>query len=205
MMRSLLVCILMCCSSMVMAREWDFRVSLDDHEIGRHRFVLEEEGAQQKLNSEASFDYRLLFYSAFRYDHRAMEVWRDDCLNALSSSTTTNGKGEQVQARRIEEKLRVENGNRQNEYDGCVKTFAYWNPEILKEHRLLNSQTGEYVPVTIEKLGDEAINVQGTQKQAERYRIKGNKLCIDVWYVNREWVALQADTGSGHMLKYQLR
>jgi hypothetical protein len=167
--------------------------------------VLEENGAQRKLNSEASFDYRLLFFSAFRYDHRAMEVWRNDCLNALTSNTTTNGKGEQVQARIVEDRLHVEDGSSKNDYDGCVKTFAYWNPEILKESRLLNSQTGEYMPVTIDKLSDETINVQGTQKLAVRYQIKGNKLSIDVWYVGREWVALQADTGGGRMLKYQLR
>jgi len=204
-MKRLLLCVLACYTSMLFAKEWNFRVSLDNHEIGRHRFVLENDGEQLKLKSEASFDYRLLFFSAFRYDHRDVEFWRDDCLSGLSSITTTNGKAEQVQARRIEDKLLVEYDNRQIEYDGCVKTFAYWNQDILKERRLLNSQTGEYMPVTIDKIGDESINVQGSLKLAERYRINGNRLRIDVWYVGGNWVALEADTGGGRMLKYQLR
>jgi len=37
----------------------------------------------------------------------------------------------------------------------CVMTFAYWNPDLLGQSRLLNVQTGEYMDVQVRVLGEE--------------------------------------------------
>jgi hypothetical protein len=34
-------------------------------------------------------------------------------------------------------------------------TFAYWNPDLLGQSRLLNVQTGEYLDVQVRALGEE--------------------------------------------------
>lgn len=186
------------------SKQWDFAVTLDHHDIGEHRFTLQSDGPYLKLDSNASFDYRLLMFSVFKYVHHDVEYWKGDCLTRLVSHTRTNGKTEQVEAQRIDDQLRVQHAGEQDDYDGCVKSFAYWNPDILKETHLLNSQTGEYVLVTIRKVGREQITVQGEPQQADRYHIQGKDLSIDVWYVNDDWVALQADAG-GRKLRYHLR
>ena len=55
-------------------RTWDFRVTLDDREIGRHRFTLAaRESGERELRSEARFDVRVLFVDAYRYRHEAAE------------------------------------------------------------------------------------------------------------------------------------
>jgi hypothetical protein len=168
-------------------REWRFQVSLDGKPIGNHRFVLRDVGGSRELTSEARFRVRVLFFDAYRYDHRALETWRGDCLQQIDASTEVNGKRTVVDVIPL---------------DDCVQTFAYWNPSILRASRLLNPQTGEYVPVQVSKLGGDVIAGQ----PAERFRLIGGgktPLEIDLWYSPaRDWLALESRTPEGRTLRY---
>jgi hypothetical protein len=168
-------------------REWRFRVSLDGRPIGEHRFVLRDMGGSRELTSEARFRVRVLFFDAYRYDHRALETWRGDCLQQLDANTEVNGKRTVVDV---------------TPRDECVQTFAYWNPSILGATRLLNPQTGEYVPVQVRELGSELLAGQ----PAERFRLSGGgqtPLEIDLWYSPaRDWLALESRTPEGRTLRY---
>jgi uncharacterized protein DUF6134 len=168
-------------------REWRFQVSLDGRHIGEHSFLLRGSGDSRELTSEARFRVRVLFYDAYRYDHRAQETWRGDCLERLDASTDENGKRTVVAVTPLDE---------------CVQTFAYWNPTILTARRLLNPQTGEYVPVQVRDLGSEVIAGRPT----ERFRLTGGgrtPLQIDLWYSPaREWLALESLTPEGRRLRY---
>jgi hypothetical protein len=83
-------------------------------------------------------------------------------------------------------------------------SFAYWNPRILQARRLLNAQTGEVVPVTVAAQGEEMVDVRGRKVLAQRQRLSGPKLSIDLWYAGGEWVALQSEAGGGRRLIYRL-
>ena len=168
-------------------REWRFNVSLDGRPIGQHSFVLRDVGDSRELTSEARFRVRVLFFDAYRYDHRALETWRGDCLQQLAASRDVNGKRTVVAITPVDE---------------CVQTFAYWNPSILRATRLLNPQTGEYEPVQISELGSDVIAGQ----PAERFRLIGGgttPLKIDLWYSPaRDWLALESRTPEGRTLRY---
>lgn len=88
----------------------------------------------------------------------------------------------------------------------CIMTFAYWNPEFLDQKRLLNSQTGEYVPVSIQPISEEQIEVRGQRVDAVRYALDAGKLDMQLWYTpDRQWLALESETKGGRMLRYELR
>ena len=90
--------------------------------------------------------------------------------------------------------------------EGCIKTFAYWNPEWVKGERLLNSQTGEHQAVSVLALGEETIPVQGVPTRAIHRRILADKFAVDLWYtLNGRWVALQSTTKKGDTLRYTLQ
>ena len=83
---------------------------------------------------------------------------------------------------------------------------ALANPALLKQTRLLNSQTGQYENVTITALGDEVIEVRGAPVTAKRYRILGSKHPIELWYGPGErWLALQSSLEGGRKLRYLLK
>jgi hypothetical protein len=183
------------------AQSWDFQVLLDDAPIGYHRYTLRETGAERELKSEARFNVKLLFISAYR-----TERWRGNCLDNLAARTDDDGERLEVAATQDRGRLVVSTQRGQDTVNGCVMSFAYWNPEILRQPRLLNAQTGEYAAVQVTELGEEKITVRGATVTASRYRITGTKHPIDLWYsADREWLALQSTVNGGRLLRYQLK
>ncbi|MEO7742944.1 MAG: DUF6134 family protein [Usitatibacter sp.] len=92
-----------------------------------------------------------------------------------------------------------------DQHDGCLKTFAYWNPAILSERRLLNAQTGELTEVKSVFVGNETRVIRGQPTDTRHHRLTGPRLAIDLWYAGDEWVALESATDGGRMLRYELQ
>lgn len=185
---------------------WDFRVFLDDKEIGTHRFELIERDGQRRLTSTASMKVKLLFVTAYTYDHHDVEYWQGDCLSRLTSTTDDNGGKYQVDVLRRDGTTVVQTLEGTQRLGECVLTFAYWNPAMLRQTRLLNSQDGELVEVTIEDAGADSIVVRGVETAARRYELRGEKLAIDLWYSPQsEWLALESTTPRGQKLIYKLK
>lgn len=85
-------------------------------------------------------------------------------------------------------------------------SFAYWNPQMLRQTLLLNAQTGALEPARIVDLGNETIAVRGAPVAAKRYRITGPKNPIDLWYSpSDEWLALESTLAGGRRLRYALK
>jgi len=187
---AILVAMLAAVPAFADSRAWNFRVFLDDKEIGLHTFTLRGAGDARELRSEANFHVRLLGFTAYRYAHDATERWRGDCLLALNSQTDDNGERAAVDWR--------EQGA------GCALSFAYWNPKILRDGQLLNAQTGRFEPVTVTLLGEESIPVRGRQVLSQHYRLTSPRLAIDLWYAAQEWVALESVASGGRRLRYRL-
>lgn len=191
--------------------EWRFAVSLDDKPIGYHRFALNEREQSRELISEARFDVKVLFINAYSYAHQARELWQGDCLLELEARTDDNGERIAVRGARDDDGFIVTTPQRSNELRDCVQTFAYWNPSILTATRLLNPQTGEYVPVTVSRLGRETLIARGQPIEADRYRIVGDsssgaRMQIDLWYSpNREWLGLESLAEGGRRLRYRIQ
>ena len=187
------------------AREWHFKVLLDDQEVGWHRYVVRADDEATEVESRAQFDVRVLFLNAYRYRHEARERWRGDCLEGLESRTVTNGTVEQIDAVATEEALVVARRSGETRLPGCVMSFAYWDPRILQADRLLNPQTGEWLPVRIETRGTEQLNVHGRAVAATRHRLSAPEMQIDLWYAEGRWVGLEAALRGGRRLRYQLQ
>lgn len=189
------------------SKEWRFRVFLDDKEIGYHHFELQPSEGGTRLLSEAEFNVKVLFINAYDYVHRNEELWNGDCLVELRSTTDDNGKQYKVKGLAQQDSFVIETRTDREDVQGCVRSFAYWSPEVLKDaDRLLNAQTGEYVPVRLDYVGREPVTARGAVIEAERYRLSGEKLVIDLWYSkNREWVALESITEGDRRLSYRIQ
>ena len=186
-------------------REWNFRVLLDGEEIGWHRYVVRGDGESFEVESRAQFDVRVLFINAYSYRHEARERWRGACLDELRSRTETNGTVEEVAARARDSALVVAGPTGDARLPGCVMSFAYWDPRILGAARLLNSQTGALLPVRVDDRGIERVSVAGRSVAATRHRLSSPELQIDLWYADGRWVALEAPTPGGRLLRYELK
>lgn len=186
-------------------QRWNFKVFLDDKEIGFHNYHLTEIGGMKRIFTEADFRVKFLFITAYKYRHINTETWDDNCLQTIDSWTDANGKEFEVAGSRSAQSFALRTAEAQNEMPGCVKTFAYWDPQFLNESALLNSQTGELMPVTVERLAQQNLFVRGEEKIAERYRVLSQDIDLELWYdEDQQWLGLQSTTKDGHRIRYEL-
>ncbi|MBT8066927.1 MAG: hypothetical protein KJO09_06770 [Gammaproteobacteria bacterium] len=184
---------------------WQFDVSLDGKPIGSHSFEIQRQGTETILTTEASFDVKFLFVTAFRYRHQNTEVWRDDCLLSIDASTVSNGKEQVVRGTAKEDSFKLQSAGSSNTLPSCIQTFAYWNPSMLASTRLLNSQTGVYEDVSVTLEGRDEVPVAGNPVEALRYRLSAQTGDITLWYSadDNTWLGLEAPAKGGRKLLYQ--
>lgn len=187
------------------AKKWQFDVALDGKPIGTHTFELQQDGAKQVLTTEASFDVRFLFITAFRYRHENTEIWNNGCLSSIDASTDNNGEQFDVRGKLSERNFELRSGGGPATLPRCVQTFAYWNPAILESEKLLNSQTGAYEDVTVTLEGREQVAVAGEPVEALRYRLSAQAGDITLWYSSSDntWLGLEAPAKGGRKIRYQ--
>ncbi|NNC78180.1 MAG: DUF2878 domain-containing protein [Woeseiaceae bacterium] len=184
----------------------DFDVYLDDSKIGYHRFdITNNDNGMRQVRSEAKFDVKFLFFNAFRYRHENAELWNDGCLMKIDSETDSNGKEIVVKGAQNDSGFNVRAGDSSDELPNCVMTFAYWNPDFLKEQRLLNPQTGEYLDVEINQRSEETLSIGGRELTAVPYSIRARGIDLTVWYSpDNRWLALESLAKGGRTIRYEL-
>jgi len=184
---------------------WNFKVYLDQKEIGYQRFKILPKTDGSKVSIEAKFDVEFFFINVYSYRHSNREIWKNGCLQSIESKTDDNGDNYFVRSSRESDALVVESARGEERLNGCVKTFSYWDADFLNSTHLLNSQTGEFQPVEIRQLGTTEVNVFGQKRPAIHFHITTSDFQIDLWYSpdRSEWLALQSTTAEGSVLRYQ--
>lgn len=202
----ILTCIFLLFANLVNAEEWAFDVYLDKTKIGKHTFTFNN----NLLTSRAKFNVKVLFINAYQYDHTSKEAWNNDCLTEINVDTTEDKVNTKVTGKKTNNSFEISDGKSTQNLPACPMTFAYWNPKILTQSKLLNPQNAEYLDTSFEKMSNETINVKGKLMETTHYKLKGalngkNKLNIELWYnLKNEWVALKSTTPEGYIITYKL-
>ena len=184
-----------------------FAVSLDNRPIGVHRFRIVDDGATRVVESDASFDVRILRVPVYRYRHSNSEIWRDGCLKQIESATDANGTRYAVDLSKTAAGYTISTSTETRNYQAdCLMSFAYWDPRFLRQNQLLNTQTGELIAVEIQPLGESIREVANRTLAVEGFRILAESRDIDiqVFYNSADgrWVALESVLENGRVLRY---
>lgn len=193
------------------ANKWSFEVSLDDRVVGSHEFLVTNNGGVTIVQSDAQFDVKVLFFTAFRYQHNSEEQWVDNCVARIDATTSSNGKIVDIEGRRIDNALQLNSAEADEPLVGCIQTFAYWNPSILDAKYLLNPQTGEYVEIDVAPLGQERVYYAGKNVDARSFLIsnqdsdENKRINIKLWYSadTMQWLGLRSLVKGGRVLEYK--
>ena len=187
-------------------RSYAFKAFLDGKPIGEHTFTIATDGDTRRVASEADFRVKIIGITAYRYHHHAEERWAGDCLTSLSSKTDDDGKPESVRLAKQGDANEITTAAGTTSEPGCLMSFAYWNPAMRAQKRLLNPQTGKVEAVRIERVADGHVAVGAREVEATDWRITGGESPIDVWIsAQGEWIGLDSMVGNGrHELTYRL-
>lgn len=187
-----------------MRKNYVFEVLLNEKPIGIHTFDIHQNNELTIVSTKAQFDVKLLFLNVYSYQHTNSETWKNSCLSQLNAFTNDNGNEYSVNAKKLENKTSITSGSESKDHLGCVRSFAYWDPSLLKTNELLNPQTGKIEPASLNLLGLEKISIQNRDIEARRYQLKTDDEKIDLWYDhNNEWIALQSTIGNNKVLRYE--
>jgi hypothetical protein len=197
-MKAAVALLALCCGLAQAQQAWDFDVRLDGKPIGKHRFTVAGPPDAREVHSQARMDVKLLGLTVFRYRHEARERWRGDCLAELRSRTDDDGKPLEVAHARAEA-------------DACLMGFAYWHPELPRQTRLLNPQTGRIEDARFERLPDATLSVRGQEVPAVPWRLTatppdGPRQDLTLWLDRRDgrWLGLDARVKGDRLLTYRL-
>ncbi|MEX2353192.1 MAG: DUF6134 family protein [Gammaproteobacteria bacterium] len=185
---------------------WHFAVLLDGKHVGEHQYTLTVLDDVLEVQSDANMRVRFMFFDAYRYQHNATELWQGDCLQSIEAVTIDNNNPLHVKGERDGNAFYIDATNDvDSELPACVKSFAYWDPDIITADKLLNAQTGKLTTVNIRHNGEDKIKAAGKEWAAQRFTLTGNKLHIDLWYGQQgEWLRLRSLLPSGRELDYRL-
>ena len=152
--------------------------------IGFHQVDVTNTEAGKTVETTIRMRVKLGFVPLFRYDHQAIEEWRDGELYSLTSATNNNGDDDYVRLIRSEAGFEIDGSGYSGSAPAGAMPSSYWNKDLVSADAMINTQTGELIDVSVSELG----RTMGPHLQlADQYRIVGT-LALDLWYDGAQWV-----------------
>jgi hypothetical protein len=176
---------------------FNFKVLLDDREVGRHTFVVEDRGNQVAVTSEASMDFTVLLVKKVEYRHQASEIWQNGCLLEFKSSTQRNNKSVHMSGKMVDDTFVINHEQGETSLGTCIKSFPYWRPKWLEGEFLLNVETGKYAPVSLQSKTDSL-----TQSTYKTISLPKTEIRLEYDKAG-DWQQLESDLKIVGTLRYQ--
>jgi hypothetical protein len=203
-----------------------FTVYRNGKEVGQHRVFFNTEGSRRTVTVEVDLSVKALGVTAYRYVHKAREVWNNNTLQSLEARTDDNGKKYTVRVQRRSDGLEVEREVVSQLLPAAANEGGGWNfPEVgrevvpanmlptsnwnfgqVGESVLLNTQYGTPSHTKITAMGREPVKTaSGATVEATRYHYTG-ELRMDQWFDDRgRWVRAAFPAFDGSTIEYVLQ
>ena len=182
----------------------EFEMYRGGEKVGEH--VISFSNTEDGLKVDISIDFviRVLGFKAYEYNHSNQEIWTEDGLSKIETTTNDNGTANSLKAFRNENAYIVDGTAFKGESSANLLPTSYWNPAFLSQKEVLNTQDGEIMSITIETVDEEMVQLDGGAIPATRYRVIGD-IPMEIWYDgNGNWVKLVFDAGGTDMI-YQIK
>lgn len=180
-----------------------FNVTRNGQPFGQHTITVSDVGDTLRARTQVALRANVGPLTVFRLEQTCSETWSDGVLAALDCSTLKDGRRTRVRAALQDGRLRVTGAEGENWFPLGVFPTSWWTRPPSDATTLLDTETGEPMPVRVTRMGRETIEVGGRQIQADRIRVQGT-LTADLWYdVQGRWVGCEF-TARGQRVEYRL-
>jgi len=192
--------------------------------IGHHRLTFQKNGDQLTVSTAIDLAVKFMGVTAYRYTHRAQEVWSGDTFLGLTAQTDDDGKKYAVRIRRDGEALAVERSAQFEAFSPAaldrglpqggaeraalspqILPSTHWNVRQIRQTALVNTQTGAEARIQVAVLGRETVRTANASVAATRYRYTGD-LVMDQWFDDAgRWVKTSFVASDGSTIEYVLQ
>jgi hypothetical protein len=142
-------------------RNLTFAVFRNGSKIGEHQVSFAGDGAALTATTDAVMTVKLGPVPVFKYHHHAVERRADGVFASLETSTTSNGKGEHVEAERTSAGVHVDCTYGKTTLGPDANPLTHWNPQIFGGPPLFNPQTGKILKVRTARVTANHVTIRG--------------------------------------------
>lgn len=190
-------------ASLPLGETLDFALLRDGKPIGRHLVTIRETGPTKQVDVAIDIEVKVLFLTVFQYRHRNREIWRDGRLVSLDTWTDDDGDTFEVTARATDQGLQVDGAEGRFVAPAEIIPTSYWHPATTAQTRLLDTQRGRILAVSVMPSGEDIIDAEGEPIEAKRYTVSGD-LELTLWYGSQQNWVKTAFEARGAQVQYVL-
>lgn len=158
-----------------------FAVMRDGSQIGTHTLRFAMSGDELRVDIKTDVTVKVLFVTAYRFEHQGTEVWHDGRLVGYNSTTNDDGTAKTLRATANGDGLDVNGTAGAWKADAAIIPASLWDRRIVEQARILNTLDGRPMAVQVVDAGMDQIDVGGTSVPARHYVISGD-LARELWY-----------------------
>jgi hypothetical protein len=182
---------------------WRYAITRNGDQIGTHTVEINRTGPETSVSISTDLTIKILFVTAYHFQHAASERWINGRLVALNSTTDNNGTLHKLTAAMKPSGLEMDADGKAVHLDQNVIPGSLWNAELLKRTAMLDTQEGEVLPLTVVDAGAEELMVRNQPVKTHHYTLK-SKWSQDVWYDDRQRLVQAKFVGSdGSIIMYK--
>jgi hypothetical protein len=179
-----------------------FQVLRNGAPVGEHTVEFRRQGDTLIVDTRFDLKVQMLFVTAYRYEYRASDTWRNGCLNGMEVVVNDDGDRHHVNAVADGDRLVIDGPRGRTDVANEIYPTHHWNAGVLGADRVLNTITGRVAEVDIIDKGMETVSVNGESRPARRYAYSG-ELRTEVWYDERgRWVKMRFAGADGSTIEY---
>lgn len=167
------------------AKTLSYTVLRDGQNIGTHSFDINQNGATTEVDIKTDIKVKVLFVTAYKFEHTSKEMWANGQLMSINSTTDDDGTPKALKVAANGAKLTIDGTvkgqERRQHADAPIIPASLWNPEIVKQTQILNTLDGTIMSVSVEDKGLSEVEAGGAKQQAHHYAITG-ELTRELWF-----------------------
>lgn len=170
--------------------------------IGKHSLIVNTLDDRIDVSIDSNITVRVLKIPVFKFRYVSKELWVDDQLISVDSTTKTNNDVENASLQNIDHQSLLTYNDKQATTELIQQASNHWNISAVEKTRLFNTIKGVKSDVSVKFVGNEALDINGTTLDTKHYVYSGD-IIAQTWYdKNNRWVKLAFLGSDGNQIIY---
>ncbi len=170
--------------------------------VGKHSLTVSSLSNRIEVGVESNITIRVLKIPVFKFSYQSSELWEDGRLLSVNSVTKTDKKVEKASLQNNGAQSLLTYNDKQTTSDLIQYATNHWNISAVEQSQLFNTIKGVKSDVSVEFVGNESLNVNGTILETKHYAYSGD-ITAESWYdENNRWVKLAFLGSDGNQIVY---